>query len=167
MTHPAEYEHEATRTLRLVRRTIYLALAVAVMCLLVLVAAYVVSSTGGGTLTSSSGSDAHAPFEAGATAHVTTESGMAVSVTILKASMGSSPVILASSTGAEPISAAAGRWALYFDDNTQVPLIATAVDGGRYSLSLEAPIAAGKTVRFVHYDPDDSQGDIYFDLQPR
>jgi hypothetical protein len=43
-------------------------------------------------------------------------------------------------------------------------MVGQGVGSGEYRFAIEGSIPAGRAVRFVHFNPDESHGDIYFDV---
>lgn len=165
MAHSTEYQHEVQKTLRLVRWSIYGALALAGLVLFVGIAGFVMATTGGGHLSSGAGTDIHAQLRTGKVGQVTTESGQNVTATIDEVKLGTSPAVVVTINGGEPINTALDRWTLYLNDDTQLPMTGKTLGGDRYSFTAAGELPSGKSARFVHYNPDESHGDLYFDVQ--
>lgn len=147
------------------RWTIYGVLAVVGLTLVAGIAGFVMATTGGTHASSSAGSDIHTQLKSGAVGHVRTESGQAVTATVETVTLGANPAIVVTISGSEPINTALDRWTLYLNDDTQVPMVGKSLGGDRYSFTFERALPAGKSIRSVHYNPDDSFGDMYFDVQ--
>lgn len=165
MTHSPEYEREVVRTLRLVRVALTLLLgAIAVMAVLGVIG-MVFSLAFGGSSSSASGTDVHAPLAPGSAVTATTEDGRSVEARILELTWAQGPQVLVRVKGGEPVSSELTRWYLYLDDNTRLAMTGTARADGTVFYTLDGTIPAGKSVRFVHFNPDDSHGDVYFDVE--
>lgn len=164
MAQSPELEREVRRTLRLVRWVIYAGMGL-VALLLVMGIAGLVFAFAGGSSSGSDGSDVHAPLRQGATLNVTTEDGRKVTATISELMWAQGPQIVVSIRGGEPVSTELDRWTLYLDDNTQLAMRGEDVGAGEYRFALDGTVPGGKSVRFVHFNPDDSHGDMYFDAQ--
>lgn len=164
-----EYEKEVVRTLRLVRGLIYAGMAIVGAFALLGVLGFVVNVSRGGTrMTTSGGGDVHAPLRAGISLANTTGAGLSSRVALLTVERGATLTVTARAQGMDSTATLPETWKLYFTDNTQQPMqverLSTAGDGVTIRASLEVP--PGKTVQFLHVDPDASYGDMYFDIPP-
>ena len=170
-----EYEEEVVRTLRLVRGLIYGAMAVVGGFLLLLLLGVVLSLSIGSRSSGSSGpaerigQDVHATFQPGASLSNRSGSGQLSKVTILTAERaGEGLTVTARVTGMDATAALPETWKVYFTDNTQqtmqTEVLGTTKDGTTIRATLEVP--AGKSLQFLHVDPDASHGDMYFDIPP-
>jgi hypothetical protein len=119
----------------------------------------------GGDSSKGSGADAHGRLTAGSVVTVTTADGRKVEARILELAWAQGPQVLVRIKGGEPASTELTRWYLYLDDNTRLAMDGTARGNGTFFFALAGTIPGGKSVRFVHFNPDDSPGDIYFDVQ--
>ena len=160
-----ELEREVRRTLRLGRWVIYAGLVLVGVMIVLSVLGLVFAVSGGDSTSGSDGSDVHTPLRQGATLGVTTEAGRYVTATIKELTWAQGPQIVVAIKGGEPLSTELDRWTLYLDDNTQLAMRGEAVGSGEYRFALDGTIPGGKAVRFVHFNPDDSHGDLYFDAQ--
>lgn len=167
MTHSPEYEREVISTLRLVRLVIQLALLgigiMLVLGILMAVGGLVFARSTSGVI-HSAGQDMHAPLRNGSSISNTTEVGLRVSATIKDVSWAQGPVVTAKIASANGATVRLDNWYLYLDDNTRLQMTGQALANGDYRFALDGSIPGGKNVRFVHFNPDDSHGDIYFDV---
>lgn len=156
-------ERDLTHTLWLVRVLVYLVLGLVALVAIAGLAGLGAGLAGGGSA-SSTGTDVHARLTPGGTATATTEAGHTVRVDIVALTWAQGPVVTARVSGIDP-DQAAGRWYLYLQDDTRRALQGVVTYDGTIRAALEGSLPAGSSVRFVHFDPDDSRGDIYFDVK--
>lgn len=166
----SEFEREMLQTARLVRRVIDgVGVAVGLGLLVAIVVGGIASLTGD---SSSRGSDVHAPLRTGSVAQATTESGTAVRVTITNLTWSQqgegepkAPVLTVSIKGGEPESLAADAWTLVLADASVLASRRLEEQQPQtYRFWLEGSLPTDSEVRFVHFNPDSSHGDIYFDV---
>jgi hypothetical protein len=166
MAHLPEYEREVIRTLRLVRIAVTLLLgAVAIMAILGVLGIVFGLAFGGNDGSDGRGTDVHARLTAGSAVTNTTEDGRKIEARILELTWAQGPQVLVRIEGGEPVSTELTRWYLYLDDNTRLAMTGSTRGDGTYFFALDGTIPAGKSVQFVHFNPDDSHGDIYFDAR--
>ena len=165
MTASPELEREVRQTLRLVRWIIYAGIGLAALFLVTGIGGLVFAFAGGGSSSGGDGSDVHTPLRQGATLEITTEAGHQVNATIRQLTWAQGPQVVVAIKGGEPVSTALDRWTLYLSDDTQLAMTGQAVGGGEYRFALDGTIPGGRSVRFVHFNPDDSHGDMYFDAE--
>jgi hypothetical protein len=165
LAHSPEYEREVIRTLRLVRIAVTLLLGAVALVAVLGVLGILFSLAFGGDSSNGGGADVHGRLTAGGVVTVTTADGRKVEARILELAWAQGPQVLVRVKGGEPVSTQLDRWYLYLDDNTRLAMDGTARGNGTFFFALAGTIPAGKSVRFVHFNPDDSHGDIYFDAQ--
>jgi hypothetical protein len=111
------------------------------------------------------GSDVHAPLRPAAKIDLTTEAGRQFVITVYSVEGGlTDPTVTV--RGGDARARDEGAWTLLLDDGSQVGM--TAVPGERpdeTQLRLSQPLPEGRGARFLHFDPDNSHGDMYFDFQ--
>ncbi len=165
--HSDEFEREvidAVRELRGTVRAIKILIGIgAALALLVLVAGLVNVFVGGGDSGGIPGNDVHAALEKGTSASVRTEAGLDVTVTITSVTVSDQRV----QVGTKVRGTDGGNWYLYLASNQRVPMqgsdSAGYTDGWKVQ-GYDGEIPAGERVRFVQFGPDDSRGDLYFDV---
>lgn len=60
----------------------------------------------------------------------------------------------------------AGTWSAVLDDGSELPLVASMTDEGAGLVAVSIPQApAGRTIEAIRLDPDETAGDIYFDVE--
>jgi hypothetical protein len=112
------------------------------------------------------GGDVHAPLVQGSSIHMTTDAGVNVTATVKGVTWGpSTKSVVVEITGSEP--AATASWTLSLEDNTQLAMSNEDLGNNLYSFTFSHALPAGRSIQSVHYNPDDSHGDIYFDVQAR
>ena len=164
----SEFEREVLADLRFLKRVVYglaTAVGVAVLASVVLGVIGLVASFGGGSGAAGAGMDVHAPFTPGVTIETKTESGRTVRATITEFTWGQGPVFTARITGGEPRSLAADAWTFVLQDGTVLALDRLDAGPQTYVFALRGSLPGGSSVRFIHFNPDDSHGDIYFDVK--
>lgn len=157
--HSAEYEGDAVSAPRFFRGALTTALVVIVAIVAVSVLGALVSrqrNESGGA-----GGDVHRPLSTGAVAEVDTKSGRKVAVVIEALTWDQGPVL---DVKVEGVAVAPGAFTFVLEDGTVLELEATRNADGTVHLRFPG-ILQGHRVRFVHFDPDDSRGDIYFDVE--
>lgn len=168
MAHSPEYEREVISTLRLVRLVIQLGLLLIGLMLVAGILGFAVSfATVRGASSGqvhSVGQDLHAPLRAGSSINLTTEAGLKASAAITNVTWAQGPVVTARITSAAGAAVRLDNWLLYLDDNTRLQMTGQSLGNNEYRFALDGTIPAGKSVRFVHFNPDESHGDIYFDV---
>lgn len=139
-------------------------LAVVVLGVVVTILGTVTGSDGGGP---GAAADVHAALTPGATAETVTEADRKVRATITGFTWRQGPVFVARIKGGEPESLEADAWTFVLQDGTVLALSREEVGEQTYRFWLEGSLPATGKVRFIHFDPDDSHGDIYFDVDHR
>jgi len=113
------------------------------------------------------GADVHARFTPGTTAEVVTESGATVRATIPEFTWRQGPVFVARVRGGEPRSLNGNAWTFVLFDGLVLALSREETADQTYRFWLDGNLPADGKVRYIHFDPDDSYGDIYFDVNQR
>jgi hypothetical protein len=165
-----EAEREIIDTARLIRRVIYGVLILLGAGLLLSVVVGLASAFGGGTI-QGRGTDIHAPLKAGATASLTTEAGAQAKVRILAVTEDATSIrILVRTTGLDPQAASPETWRMYLANNTRDPVLVeqqleTATQDPEFWLTWRRSSPSPEPL-YLHFNPDSSRGDIYFDILP-
>jgi len=160
-----EFEREMLETARLVRHVIYgVGIAIGAFIVLMIVVAVL-----GMTVTGSSsggGADIHAVLRDKSVAETRTESGKTVRATVTNLAWAQGPVLTVRIQGGEPESLAADAWTFVLTDGTVLALRRLEEQQPQtYRFWLDGSLPGGGEVRFVHFNPDSSHGDIYFDVR--
>lgn len=162
-----EFERRVLEDIRFLRRTVLGLSIVFGLILLGVVglglAGVVVQGSDGED--ESRGNDVHAAFTPGTTAETLTEAGKRVRATITEFTWKQGPVFIARIKGGEPRSLEADAWTFVLHNGTVLALSREQVGDNTYRFWLEGSLPGGASVRFIHFDPDDSHGDIYFDVK--
>lgn len=164
--HSEEFEREVLDAVREIRGTVRaVKIVIGVFVLLAVVAALAGAvNVFGGDSGGSSGGDVHGRLTQSATVGTRTGAGQNVSATITSMTWGQGPVLEVRVDGAEPAKLPAEPWTFVLE-NGQVLALTTQGTLDKLSVRLEGSLPDGSKVRFVHFNPDDSHGDLYFDVQ--
>lgn len=141
-----------------------IALGLVLLVSVALTVAGLVARSGSGS-NAQGGTDVHAPLTPGAAAETVTEAGQQVRATITEFTWKQGPVFTARIKGGEPRSLEPDAWTFVLGDGTVLALAAEAAGPQMYRFWLEGSLPGGSSVRFIHFNPDDSHGDIYFDVK--
>lgn len=168
--HSEEFEREvldAVRELRGTVRAVKIVIGVAVALVLMMIVAGLVnvfvSAVDGGT-SSSPGNDVHTAFKEGASLSVTTEAGLKATAKITGFNVSGQQVHIETDVRGTK----AGTWYLYLTSNQRVTMQgsdAIEVTDVGIVRGFDGEIPAGERLQFVQFSPDDSHGDLYFDVQ--
>ena len=163
-----EFEHEAVRTMRLLRVFIYVVFGVfAVMGALLLLGVVASFAVGGGRVVAAPGSDQHAALKAGSTLHASTEAGLVGDVRILSVERSATAITLTARVkGMDAAAALPNAWQVYLWGDTRAPMRAQQLSSGKDGVVVRATVAIppGSAAEFVQFNPDSSHGDLYFDV---
>ena len=166
--HSKEFEREvldAVRELRGTVRAVKIVIGIAfALALLMAVAGLVNVFFRGGDNGGNPGNDVHIGLMQSAFLATTTEAGQDVSATISSMTWGQGPVLEVRVKGADPAKLPAEPWTFVLE-NGQVLALTTEGTLEKLTVKLEGSLPGGSKVRFVHFNPDDSRGDLYFDVQ--
>ena len=130
-----------------------------------MVGAFVFQQFSGGDNGGGIGNDAHAPLKPGTSLTLTTEAGLQATAQITNLSATAGDFRLETKVKGTT----GGAWFLYLTDNTRVPMQGSDNIGntdGWVVRGYTATVPTGATVQFVQFNPDDSRGHMYFDVQP-
>ena len=168
--HSDEFEREvldAVRELRGTVRAVKIVIGVVVaLALLVAVAGLVnIFVIGGDSGTSSNpGNDVHAALEKGSSASVTTQAGLTATANITDVTISGQHV----QVGTKVRGADGGTWYLYLATNQRIVMQGSdniGSTGGWTVHAFDGEIPEGDRLQFVQFSPDDSHGDLYFDVR--
>lgn len=112
----------------------------------------------------SPGGDVHRPLVVGATASVRTGAGRQISATVISLAWGQGPVVELRVVGAKFTVLPPEPWTLVLETGQELALI-TSGSMNRLTVSFDGSLPPGSRVRFLHFDPDDSSGDLNFDVE--
>ncbi len=161
----SEFEREMLETARLVRHVIYGVGIVIGAIVLFGIAVAVLGWTVGGS-SSSGGMDIHGALGENTAVETRTEAGKNVRATVTNLSWAQGPVLTVRIQGGEPESLAADAWTFVLTDGQVLGLRRLEEQQPQtYRFWLDGSLPAGGEVRFVHFNPDSSHGDIYFDVK--
>lgn len=158
--HSPEYEREVLSTLRFFRGALTTALVFIGLIVLVSILGALLSRQRNES--AGAAQDIHAPLTIGAVAETDTESGRKVAAVIEGLTWEQGPVL---DVKVEGVAVAPGAWTFVLEDGTVLELDATRNADGTVHLRFPGSLPAGSKVRFVHFNPDASHGDLYFDVQ--
>jgi len=164
--HSEEFEREVLDALRELRgtvRAVKIAIGVFVLFAVVVALAGAINVFGGDS-GGSSGGDVHGRLTQSATVGTRTEAGQDISATILSMTWVQGPVLEVRVDGADPSKLPAEPWTFVLDGG-QVLALTTQGTLDRLSVRLDGSLPSGSKVRFVRFNPDDSHGDLFFDVQ--
>ncbi len=149
------------RVLKLLKAVAFLVAAAGLSAMSV---AMVVISLGGDEPPTAGGDD-HGPLRPAARLNVKTEAGTEAEVLIRSVHGGAtSPEVTVTVKGAEVRALQPDAWTFQLDDGNEMAALITHSDG-ELILRPAADIPAGRTPRFLRFDPDLSRGDMYFEFQ--
>ncbi|MBI5949372.1 MAG: hypothetical protein HY875_14635 [Chloroflexi bacterium] len=158
--HSPGFEPEALSTAHFLRGAFITAFVIIGLIVLVSVLGVIVSRQRNEN--AGAGQDVHAPLAAGTVAEADTESGRKIAVVIQSLAWEAGPVL---DVKVEGVAVEPGAWTFVLQDGTVLQAEATRNTDGTVHLRLPASAPATSTVRSIHFNPDSSRGDVYFDVQ--
>ncbi len=155
--------HEIRGTIRSIKLVFALLIGIPALLALIAIAGIVINRGFSSDNATGSGVDLHAPLRQGATLGGRTEAGQQVSVTILSLTWAQGPVLQVRLTGLKGDKLPATPWTFVLTNNE---VLALTSEGSldRLTVRFDGSLPAGSQVRFVHFNPDESHGDLYFDV---